>query len=243
MVWKEVWVEGNVRFNRVGRFFIALLVLGSFAPVIIIAFALGAVGRVDTVAEFAGAVYAGVVHHYNQFGEGVNVWLRVMNTVVGTLMLLGVAARSAGAVGVERDRDTLTSLMTTPLTTQEMAGLSHVPAGYLAKVLGALRRAGIVCSQRGAGGGHVLGREPSSLSLLEVIRVADVSHRIPICPLGIGSHGTRLCALHRRLDSAVEVAEQTLGKTTIADVLADSMNRPLCEHKRSELEVARAGHG
>ncbi len=120
MAWKEVWVEGTLRLNRFGRFFLALLVLGSFAPVVIIASVLGANGRVDDVYEFAAAVYAGVVHHFEQFGQGVNVWLRVMNTIVGTLMLLGVAARSAGTVGIERDRDTLTSLMTTPLSTQEI---------------------------------------------------------------------------------------------------------------------------
>jgi Rrf2 family protein len=130
-----------------------------------------------------------------------------------------------------------------PLTTQQIAQVSHVPAGYLAKVINALRRAGIVSSQRGAGGGHLLGRRPQDLTLLEVIQVADDSHRISICPLGIGSHGTQLCTLHRKLDQAVQAAEQTLGQTTIADVLNDPSFHPLCEHKPVSLEVAHASHG
>jgi ABC-type transport system involved in multi-copper enzyme maturation permease subunit len=43
-----------------------------------------------------------------------------VNVLVTVLMLLGVAVRAAGAVGGERDRDTLVSLMGTPLTTQEI---------------------------------------------------------------------------------------------------------------------------
>lgn len=129
-----------------------------------------------------------------------------------------------------------------PLTTLEISRLSHVSAGYLAKVVNALRRAGIVSSQRGAGGGHLLGRPADRLTLLEVIRVADASHRIPICPLGIGSHGTKLCALHRKLDQAVDLAEQTLGQTTVADVLEDPSHKPLCENNLVGLEVHRAGN-
>jgi ABC-type transport system involved in multi-copper enzyme maturation permease subunit len=53
----------------------------------------------------------------------------VVNPIICTLMLLGVAVRAAGAFGSERDRDTLVSLMTTPLTTQEI---------YWAKFAGSL---------------------------------------------------------------------------------------------------------
>ena len=129
-----------------------------------------------------------------------------------------------------------------PMTTHRMARLTQVPVGYLAKVLHALGRAGIVSSQRGAGGGHVLGPKPENLTLLEIIRVADASNRIPVCPLGIAAHGVNLCALHRKLDQAVELAEQVLTRTTVADVLADSTRQPLCEARTVGLEVSRAGN-
>jgi hypothetical protein len=40
--------------------------------------------------------------------------------MISTLMLLGEAVRAAASIGGERDRDTLLSLMTTPLTTNEI---------------------------------------------------------------------------------------------------------------------------
>ena len=109
-----------------------------------------------------------------------------------------------------------------PMTTQQVAVASRVPAGYLAKILQALARAGIVSGQRGLGGGFLLARRPDQLTLLDVVRVADGSRRITACPLGI--HGAQLCPLHRRLDDAAALAEETLSEVTIADVLSE----PLC---------------
>lgn len=110
----------------------------------------------------------------------------------------------------------------TPLTTQEIARHTRVPAGYLSKVLQALNRAGLIVSQRGINGGHLLARQPQQITLLDVVHAAQRSHRIRTCPLGIESHGTKLCALHRRLDAAAASVECSLAQTTIADVLAEN---------------------
>src|SRR5687767_8823884 len=87
-----------------------------------------------------------------------------------------------------------------PMTTRQIADAAGVAAGYLAKVLQALARAGIVAGQRGLNGGFVLARRPEALTMLDVVRVADGSRRITTCPLGIPGHGSALCPLHRRLD-------------------------------------------
>jgi Rrf2 family protein len=117
-----------------------------------------------------------------------------------------------------------------PLTIRQIAELTLVPAGYLAKILGALGRAGIVAAQRGINGGFTLARDPSHMTLLEVVQVADPSSRITTCPLGIASHCRgRLCALHGRIDAAAAAAEAELAASTVADVLADrSGSAPLC---------------
>lgn len=46
----------------------------------------------------------------------MNQWARLVGSGIGTLMLLAVAVRAAGAVGGERDKQTLDTLLTTPLT-------------------------------------------------------------------------------------------------------------------------------
>ncbi len=117
-----------------------------------------------------------------------------------------------------------------PLTTQQIAELTRVPAGYLSKVLQALGRADLVVSQRGLHGGFVLGRNPEQISVLDVINAVDPIQRIHTCPLKLKSHGHELCPLHRRLDDAMEMVEQAFTSTTIAEVLAEpSKNRPLCD--------------
>ena|SRR5688572_2269533 len=128
-----------------------------------------------------------------------------------------------------------------PLTIRQVAELTRVPAGYLAKILGALHRAGMLAAQRGLNGGYTFNRNPASITLLDVVQVADPSHRIVTCPLGIPSHCEgRLCALHGRIDAAAAAAEQALAASTVADVLADQAgSAPLCkdQHANSQTKV------
>jgi Rrf2 family protein len=123
----------------------------------------------------------------------------------------------------------LGSQVAAPLTTQQIADVTKVPAGYLSKVLQALGRAGIVSSQRGLHGGFTLGRPMDQLSVLDVINAVDPIRRIERCPLGLASHGTNLCPLHRRLDHAIATVEKEFGDCTVAMLLAEpTRSKPLC---------------
>jgi Rrf2 family protein len=108
-----------------------------------------------------------------------------------------------------------------PQVTAEIAEVTRVPAGYLAKVLQNLGRGGLVKSQRGIHGGFVLARDPGSISVLEVINAVDPIKRIHECPLGLEQHGTNLCPLHRKLDDAMALIEKTFGDYSVADLLAE----------------------
>jgi Rrf2 family transcriptional regulator, nitric oxide-sensitive transcriptional repressor len=118
-----------------------------------------------------------------------------------------------------------------PQTTQQIAEVTRVPAGYLAKVMQGLSRAGLVHAQRGLHGGFTLARTAEELTVLDVVQAVDPLRRIERCPLGIKDHQS-LCPLHRRLDSAVAMVEQALGESTIAELLAEpkrgKMPKPLC---------------
>ncbi len=116
-----------------------------------------------------------------------------------------------------------------PQTTTQIAKATQVPAGYLAKVLQTLGRAGLVHAQRGLGGGFKLARDPAELTALAVVDAVDPIQRITACPLGIESHGGRLCPLHRRLDNVIEGTIQALGESTIAEIVAEPDQRtPFC---------------
>jgi Rrf2 family protein len=104
-------------------------------------------------------------------------------------------------------------------TNQQIAAVTKVPAGYLSKVLQGLSRAGLVVSRRGLGGGFALARAPEEMTVLEIVEAVDPLPRIHSCPLKIKEHGTKLCALHRRLDEATAQVEKTFRKTTVAELL------------------------
>lgn len=125
-------------------------------------------------------------------------------------------------------------------TTAQIAEATRVPRDYLAKILQGLAKKGIVCTQRGVGGGVSLAKEPADLTILDVVNAVEPIERITTCPLGLKAHGVRLCPLHRRVDDALALVESAFGKTTLAEVLSEpSESVPLCEGPRELPEKLR----
>ena len=133
----------------------------------------------------------------------------------------------------------LASLRGKPATMRQIAAATLIPSGYLAKVLQGLSRAELVVSQRGLHGGSILARSAGKMSVYDVIQSVSPLPRIRACPLGLKSHGNRLCALHRRLDDALSVMESAFRKSTIADILEEpSTSVPLCDVTRTDSKKA-----
>ena len=127
-------------------------------------------------------------------------------------------------------------------TTAQIAEATKVPKDYLSKILQGLARVGIVKTQRGVGGGVSLARDPAELSILDVVNAVEPEsvQRITTCPLGLKTHGVRLCPLHKRLDDAVAMVETAFRDTTLAEVLAEpSESVPLCESPDAKLKVRK----
>jgi Rrf2 family protein len=116
-----------------------------------------------------------------------------------------------------------------PQTTHRIAAATKVPADYLSKVLQSLGRAGIITSHRGMGGGSVLARPASEISVYDVVQAVDPIARIQSCPLGLVNHGKLLCPLHRRIDNAIGSMESAFRSTSIHELLAEpAESHPLC---------------
>ncbi|MGW5655575.1 RrF2 family transcriptional regulator [Streptomyces humi] len=60
-----------------------------------------------------------------------------------------------------------------PLTCEAIASAQQIPFRFLKSVVGELRKAGLVRSQRGCEGGYWLGRPADDITLLEVARAVD----------------------------------------------------------------------
>jgi ABC-type transport system involved in multi-copper enzyme maturation permease subunit len=94
MFWKEVMVEGGLRFRWFGWLLLAVLVVASFLTLLWIH------SNHPTAASRAFINFA---------------WSVGVGSVVACLLLLGVAARAATSLTNERDRQTLDNLLATPL--------------------------------------------------------------------------------------------------------------------------------
>jgi Rrf2 family protein len=60
-----------------------------------------------------------------------------------------------------------------PTPSAEIARRQRVPEHFLDQVLITLRRAGLVKSQRGPQGGHMLARPPAQISMLDVLQALE----------------------------------------------------------------------
>ena len=106
-------------------------------------------------------------------------------------------------------------------TAQQISEITQVPAPYLSKLMQGLVRCGIAVSQRGLHGGFTLSKNPSDLTIWEVIEAVEPIKRIRQCPLDIKSHNSILCPLHKKLDQALASVEQQFRAVTVADILAE----------------------
>lgn len=107
----------------------------------------------------------------------------------------------------------------TPTTTARMAERLRIPYNHLAKVVQDLARGGYVTTQRGAGGGMRLSREPHQISLGEVVRFLEQRYAIVECFRADGGACvlTPGCRVRSRLAAARDAFIAELDKTSIAE--------------------------
>jgi len=90
-----------------------------------------------------------------------------------------------------------------PVPLAELARRRDVPVQFLEQLFATLRRAGLLRSQRGVKGGYAFARDPSEITVLEVVELLDGS---------VGGGAESVFA------DAAAAARAVLAKHTIADV-------------------------
>ena len=91
-----------------------------------------------------------------------------------------------------------------PVPIGEIARRRDIPVQFLEGLFATLRRAGILQSQRGVKGGYSFARDPSDVTVLEVVELLDG-------PFGAGAESV--------FAEAAAAARTILEETTIADVV------------------------
>lgn len=126
-----------------------------------------------------------------------------------------------------------------PVTLNEIAAAQHLSVAYLEQLFGRLRRAGLVASARGPGGGYRLARPANQIPIAQVVEAADEPIVATRCEDGgPGCLDGQRCWTH---DLWVELGLQIrlfLGGVTLADVVEDK----ICGRARppAERDAARS---
>lgn len=112
-----------------------------------------------------------------------------------------------------------------PVTSEYIAGSVNTNPVVIRRVLGGLRRARLVESQGGNGGGWRLAKDPAAITLADIYRAVDgeplfpLHHRDPNPNCPVGKHIQR--ALIERFAAANAAMEAELARTSLADVTSD----------------------
>jgi Rrf2 family iron-sulfur cluster assembly transcriptional regulator len=125
-----------------------------------------------------------------------------------------------------------------PVSLAEIATAQDLSVAYLEQIFGRLRRAGLIASARGAGGGYRLSRRPCDIPVGEIIDAVDE----PICATRCanvtpGCVGGERCRTHDLWDELGEQIRLFLHHTSLADVLAGQVRgraRPPAAHREAQ---------
>lgn len=129
---------------------------------------------------------------------------------------------------------------------EEVSQTEKIPKSFLAKIFQHLARAGLVRSVRGAGGGFVLAKQPSEITVLQIIEAIEgkivfqrcLQPDVPQCE-HIG--GCALCGL---FEQAQDGMKDVLMRTTLADLLKRTQNQAAAHPKTEQpvLEPVKSDH-
>ena len=163
-------------------------------------------------------------------------------------MKLSTGARYAVMAAVDlaaREREAPTALA-------EIAARQEISLSYLEQLFGRLRRAGVVRSVRGPGGGYALARRAEAITVADVVHAVEAPTRMTLCDRSRGesgclSQGGR-CETHDLWEALGAQVELFLCSVSLADVargrLSPCARRPVMNRMPAERDgavVGRAG--
>jgi Rrf2 family transcriptional regulator, cysteine metabolism repressor len=106
-----------------------------------------------------------------------------------------------------------------PVAVREVARRRAISPNYLQQIFIQLRTAGLVRSERGAGGGFVLGRPPSDIKMSEIVSVFEGPIDLIGCAADTNSCSRSVsCAVRQLWVEVGEGIRRTLDSVTLQDV-------------------------
>lgn len=116
-----------------------------------------------------------------------------------------------------------------PVSLAGIARAEKLPHAYLEQLVRDLRRAGLVTATRGQSGGYELTRAPAQITVADAVRALEG----PLLEMPCAGATTleacdrpQPCSVHEVFQRVFESLDGTLGRTTLADVVATAGGPP-----------------
>jgi Rrf2 family iron-sulfur cluster assembly transcriptional regulator len=114
-----------------------------------------------------------------------------------------------------------------PVTLAGISERQHISLSYLEQLFGKLRRAGIVSSVRGPGGGYNLARPANVLSVADIVVAVDEPLDATQCGGKENCLGDKRCMTHDLWARLNEKMYEYLASVTLADLVAHQHGKPV----------------
>ena len=114
-----------------------------------------------------------------------------------------------------------------PVALADVADRQEISLSYLEQLFGKLRRAGLVKSVRGPGGGYLLARDAKEIRISDVIQAVDEPINATRCNQSEGCHSDKArCLTHDLWQALTYQIHLYLSSVTLADVCARKVLGP-----------------
>jgi Rrf2 family iron-sulfur cluster assembly transcriptional regulator len=112
-----------------------------------------------------------------------------------------------------------------PVTLAAISERQHISLSYLEQLFGKLRRAKLVNSVRGPGGGYNLARPIADITVAEIISAVDEPIDATQCAGKENCNDDRRCITHDLWATLNEKMNDYLGSVTLADVVSHQQGK------------------
>jgi Rrf2 family iron-sulfur cluster assembly transcriptional regulator len=114
-----------------------------------------------------------------------------------------------------------------PVTLAAISERQHISLSYLEQLFGKLRRAKLVTSVRGPGGGYNLAQSASQITVAQIVTAVDEPLDATQCGGKENCHEERRCMTHDLWATLNEKMQDYLSSVTLGDLVAHQAGKPV----------------
>ena len=114
-----------------------------------------------------------------------------------------------------------------PVTLAAISERQHISLSYLEQLFGKLRRAKLVSSVRGPGGGYNLAQPAPQVTVAQIVTAVDEPLDATQCGGKENCHDERRCMTHDLWATLNEKMYEYLSSVTLADLVAHTNGKPV----------------